>query len=450
MEKINRWISHLEKIQTFLISLMLLTFFTPYPKNFYSYVLACSLVVAVVRFFLHPKDYWLKYSTYKPFVPYIALYVLFLISAFYSQSVSEGFSMCGKWFSLLLIPLVFIGMGTSYFRMERIRKFSIFLVLGCFIEALAKCIAFVYIFLNDPELEAIRMASGWLKAANIFLGYQNYYVGHLIMHTTFEAMFLNLAFVMVLYNWLKGYSFFRPWKVKVFAFVILLVFFVVLVTSNSKAGQIMFALSVIGSILQVVQSHSYRYGFIYLAVLLAVGVPFFSFLGQGIVARMTQSFDALSSYHQHVNLEDDGSSLPRIYCWQVAFDMIKDKPVFGVGVGSRSVYKAEFAKQIEYRNIYDHPHNQFLNLWLANGIIGLSLFIWALFSAFLLVLKRRSVLWWIWLLSILLVCMTDTFFNSVYAFLFLIGGYGVLHILCLSPTSDVLKPLSAANFLDCQ
>lgn len=435
----------LDKVQTWVISLMLLTFFTPIPKNFYSYVLAVSFVLALAKYVMTPWSFKLDIRNYKPVLPFFCLYLLFFVSAFYSADIQEGLSMCGKWFSLFLIPMVFVGMGISFFTKERIRLFSTSLVIGCFIEALSKCIGLTYIFIQNPEIQTICEVSGWCKAINIFLGYQNHFVGHLIMHTTFEAMFLNMAFAVVLYNWLKGDPFFNSWWRKLLGFFVLLVFFLILSTSNSKAGQIMFAMTLVGSVIQVCMCRSYHSGFVYLSLLIAVGIPFFMTVGQGVVTRMYQSVRAINSYQQHAKLSDDGSSLPRIYCWKVALGMIKEKPLLGVGVGSRSVYRAEFSKQIEYRNIYDHPHNQFLNIMVSNGIVGLALFLWALIRAFVLVLKRRSVLWWIWLLSILLVCMTDTLFNSVYSFLFLIGGHIILEILSRGSSEEALKPFPVAD-----
>lgn len=82
----------------------------------------------------------------------------------------------------------------------------------------------------------------------------------------------------------------------------------------------------------------------------------------------------------------------RVYIWQGALNLIKEKPFFGWGVGNFAIYFPKFSPP-QLRLIYpdqfvNNAHNEFLNLTAEAGIIGLILFLWLLGRIFILV-KRN-------------------------------------------------------------
>jgi|GEM_PF-3036025 len=82
----------------------------------------------------------------------------------------------------------------------------------------------------------------------------------------------------------------------------------------------------------------------------------------------------------------------RIFIWQGALRLIKEKWLFGWGIGNFPVYFPRFSPPI-LRQIYpdqfvNNAHNEFLTLTSELGIIGLVLFLFILGRAFLLV-KRN-------------------------------------------------------------
>ena len=95
----------------------------------------------------------------------------------------------------------------------------------------------------------------------------------------------------------------------------------------------------------------------------------------------------------------------RIAMYYVAFDIVKDNPLIGVGVGDYNLAAKNaleknshgFVKEvIEFITTY-HFHNQYLNILIQGGIIGLLLFLMILFYFFKLPIsnseqKEQSVL----------------------------------------------------------
>ncbi|MCM8784458.1 MAG: tetratricopeptide repeat protein [Candidatus Omnitrophica bacterium] len=82
----------------------------------------------------------------------------------------------------------------------------------------------------------------------------------------------------------------------------------------------------------------------------------------------------------------------RIYIWQGALRLIKEKWLFGWGVGNLPIYFPKFSPQ-PLRQIYpdqfvNNAHNEFLTLTAELGIVGLGLFLWILGKTFVMLKKN--------------------------------------------------------------
>jgi O-antigen ligase len=76
-----------------------------------------------------------------------------------------------------------------------------------------------------------------------------------------------------------------------------------------------------------------------------------------------------------LEFKGDGAIISRIDAWKSAWSMIKEKPVFGWGLGG---YKTETAPN----NWIKYPHNIFLEIQVELGIIGTLLFLFYLIKIF--------------------------------------------------------------------
>ena len=94
--------------------------------------------------------------------------------------------------------------------------------------------------------------------------------------------------------------------------------------------------------------------------------------------------------------EDNFSSIDsRLLIWGTAFEMIKDKPFLGIGIGSFKMdyldYQADFLKQnpnyLKYGSRSEEAHNEYLQLAAELGIIGLGIFLYIIFILYRSVLK---------------------------------------------------------------
>jgi hypothetical protein len=98
-------------------------------------------------------------------------------------------------------------------------------------------------------------------------------------------------------------------------------------------------------------------------------------------ARVEQILLGYRSY-KHQNNPNASSAMQRIEYWKTAFYLIKSKPVFGHGTGDMKdvFHEAYIATNSNLEQQYRHrSHNQFLAITVAFGVVGLLIFLFALF-----------------------------------------------------------------------
>ena len=95
---------------------------------------------------------------------------------------------------------------------------------------------------------------------------------------------------------------------------------------------------------------------------------------------------------KEIDLSKDRPESTRVRLWQTSIKMIKAKPIWGVGLGNFG----QLFDRYRVEGIYDttcHPHNDFLNVAVNSGLLGLLAYlsIWAVFlhSSIKSVLKKK-------------------------------------------------------------
>jgi O-antigen ligase/Tfp pilus assembly protein PilF len=91
--------------------------------------------------------------------------------------------------------------------------------------------------------------------------------------------------------------------------------------------------------------------------------------------------------------EQDPSINTRLLMWKTTFEMIKDRPIFGSGIGTFKMnyldYQADFLQKnpdyIKYSGKAGEAHNEYLQMWSELGIIGLGIFLLIIFVFYKLV-----------------------------------------------------------------
>jgi O-antigen ligase len=199
--------------------------------------------------------------------------------------------------------------------------------------------------------------------------YESYFTGLRLAvgaHPSYIAMYALLALLISIDNIFEKQkqSWLIFWVIASIAFIV----FIVLLSSRS---------GVIAAIITLPLFILYRLrGSIQTWLLL--GILVVSISGVSIMAlnnaRVKTSLKDVSENKINEVLNED----IRVTIWKSAWEVIKVNPVMGVGTGNASTeLKKEFLKKGYTEGLYDslNAHNQFLEIQLENGIIGLVIFL---------------------------------------------------------------------------
>lgn len=151
-------------------------------------------------------------------------------------------------------------------------------------------------------------------------------------------------------------------------------------------------------------------------------------------------YELVCEYDDFVNKRDvNGHSLTmRLYFWQAAWQLIEQHPVAGVGTGD---VQAELNRVYENSQSpldpewYKRPHNQFLTVMVALGIIGLMVLLISVFWPPLVLRRQLHILYWpFFVMAIVSFLLEDTLetqaglsFYAVFNTLFLSQAYFKKH-----------------------
>lgn len=116
-----------------------------------------------------------------------------------------------------------------------------------------------------------------------------------------------------------------------------------------------------------------------------------------------------------------GQDISREQQRQLAFDFIEKKGVLGSGLGGTT---GEYVSQVvgyeypwfEWKNDNIYVHNQFLGDWMQSGIIGLILIVFIVFALFIMSIKKKNYLVFVFVLSMVFFMMIEMplrFLNGV-------------------------------------
>jgi O-antigen ligase len=107
----------------------------------------------------------------------------------------------------------------------------------------------------------------------------------------------------------------------------------------------------------------------------------------------------------------------RLSIWKVSFNIIRENPIFGVGTGDiqdelNREYRLSGSTDLKTDNNLN-AHNQFLEIILENGLIGLLLFISILFVMFSIAWSEQNILYLMFLFIVVFSFLFETMLNRL-------------------------------------
>lgn len=335
----------------FAVSVVLLCFAVPFIK----WGIQIFILLVILSWVFSKK---LPLSTnWKPILIFSGLYIFHGIMLIWSTDLERGGQDMVQKLSLILFPLI---LGTA----KPVGQRAVRIGLVAFALGTIASVLFGYIT-SLIEFEIF-------KGAHVFYAHRF----HPWFHPSYLAMFANFSiFILVMESLRDGQS----RATQFFIWLGVLGLAVSLIFPASKMGFVGFALAVLLGLLAA-WARKKRLVWQHAAILVA-GLAFFLVLksDQTATQRITNTVATLSGDDDAPKSSVESNNF-RLIAWRIAMEEIAANP-FGVGTGSESNHFRSAFRNSGYPELAErdmNPHNTFLQIALAQGIVACLWFVFSL------------------------------------------------------------------------
>lgn len=339
----------------------------------------------------------------KPGILFLLFASLFVWQAFglsYAESFSTGVERLFKRLSFVIFPLVLFYPGVAVKKninfILRIFAFSTFL--------------YVIICFGDAMYHSLHIMNGkWVFMPHpIDFEYENYFYGLRFsdpIHPSYLSLYIIIS-VLILFEFIFYMSLSLVKKSAIF--FVILIFLITLYLLSARAGMLAAIIVFPVYFLFKLYNHFPKWAVFGLITTLVVLFVFFAVKN----VKVSNSINNMSNQRIEETFKKD----PRIQIWQSAMGVIKRNPILGVGTGdASSELKEEFATRKYFDGYYENmnAHNQFLEIWLENGIIGLLIFTGIFFYMSYIAVTQKNILLGLFIISTIIFFIFETMMNRL-------------------------------------
>jgi len=351
----------------------------------------CSRIIEI-RFTRSSKKLSFSYSSLL-FIMFLTFYIWQFVGLIYSENIKTGWSVVFSRLSLVFFPLILLNPGEKILINIRflLKLFSIstaVYILICFIHAIIVSISLSNgeIIFNPHPPEGYWMSYFFGNYFSI-----NQHPSYLAMYVTFSA----------LYSFESGFYQFKKPKSRYLWFGLGIFLLVSLYFLSSRSG-------LLGSLILIPAYFIYRFKNNRNKILLLLLLIFFVLIPVlSTNVRVKIIIDEVSNKTLMNKVNEDG----RLNIWKSAIIIIRNNTLLGVGIGDvRDELHKEYVKignQDLINNNYN-VHNQFLEVFVESGLVGLTLFLLILFIMLVIAYKDRNLLLALFVFMMILSFMFET------------------------------------------
>lgn len=388
---------------------------------------------------------WLFESTFKQkfdllrvnriFIAYFLFFLLYILSLLYTDNKHQGFFEIEKKLSLFFLPLIMA--STKPLKFSSLKLILKAFVLTC-LTAGAYCF-FIAIKLNIQEGHTPSYIFNAIFN-DIHLPGRYYYFNYwyftnklfanaIGIHPVYFAMYIVFSSCIVVWFWQTKSNKTRKYHFAVLS--ILFYNFVLLLLLASRTQVLSFAVLTIFYV--TYQAYKQKFlikAVVVLSIMFSLGITII-YLNPILKERFIDSNKPGVSFEEH-KYGEGGLSL-RMYKWKYSTDIIREHLWLGVSPGdSQDELQHTYLKNgftIGFENNFN-SHNQYLQLLLELGLVGILLYLYVLFLSFKNAVLKSNLLHLAFLLIFSISCITESmlennkgivffaFFNSIFCFLF--------------------------------
>ena len=358
--------SHLNKNKFFNYSIFLFSLFPILPNKLKGLPVILLLITSLF-FFDRKNIMWLKFFLNS------SLYFIFLISFFLTENIGlETIYRLETSLSILIIPLIFYVLIPSVkFSKKLLNNFMRFFI---FSSTIFVFIALIYITIDNETI----YYSNWFanKARTLIIKLP--YVGQ---HPIYASIFSSISIFFII-------KLLEDNKIKlllerIFFTTVIILHFTFLMLIISKGVVISLLISLLFFSLTLIKSKKQKF------LLISIFLIFISSLL--LFNRRMNELIRIETYNE-VNLNYSNSIRLQIY--KCGLKLIKDNYITGYGIGNTQYKLNECYKENDQYKMIDvyNSHNQFIDIVLKTGIIGLIFFLVFLLDNIYIAKRRENML----------------------------------------------------------
>lgn len=305
---------------------------------------------SIITFKIHGSYINLKRNVHI-ILPTTILFLLYVLGLWLSEDTSRVLNDIGR-----VVPLVIIPLLLSMHRKQDFDIRSIYKSLGFGLFAgMSICWFFI--------IDSILSKANPIKQASYF--FQWIYTDFNLVkplggHPSYFAILIVLFISALLFS--KEFKNFR--KKKINLVLLLIPFFLFLIETSSRIGVL--------TILAITLYHAVRK--------VSVKLFLYSIALVFLIGVLSIKFDYLSSKFKDMIGPDEGVSIQRMERWSKIIDVFESKGNLLIGLGSgdaRSIYREAYSQggfELALKRDYN-AHNQYLEFFVSNGVIGILLYL---------------------------------------------------------------------------
>ena len=327
-------------------------------------------------------------------IAFVLLYLLHLVSIFYTENSSEGWNDLRLKISFLLLPFFMMTVQFVYNeqRMFILKFFAVLMMLmaltdltHAFLEYFISGNQETFYYIHLPYLLASKVHYvAWYYSFAIFVS-----IYHLISSQS-NRVFWFLGLLILLFSLILLSS-----RAFILAFIVVFILSFLKWFKTAKVSRLMWT-----KILSIAA----------LFILSLVFIPSINLRLNDTVVELQKMF----------GYDTPKQTNPRVFIWRYGADLIAKNPIFGFGVGDA---KAELSAALEscdamfwngernvpIQNKNYNFHNQFMQTWAEVGIFGFLILLFIMIHPFLL--KNSHPLFLIFIGLTFIGCLTESMFE---------------------------------------
>ncbi len=314
---------------------------------------------------------------------FAGIYVLYLLGLIYTVNYNYGLFDLEVKMSLIIFPVIMATVRDEVLSLAVARQVLWAFVFGVFASMLV-CYSIAF----ADYLESGSMMAFYYSRLSV------------LIHPSYLAMFVSFAIAILLYFLYKGVLTTRLGKFLAILLVFIFEFFVIMLSSKAGILSLAITLAIFTSYV-IFEERRIAKGLVS-GGLLAVSFIFLLMLFPASAERFAQSREIIE--RADVNSKEIASSTgERILIWWYTFEITNENFLFGVGTGDVKDHLLEKYYEKEMDNAFRlelNAHNQYLQILIAMGIIGMVVLLLNLVLPALYSIEQKHYLYFIFLILI--------------------------------------------------